>query len=136
MSRPRTTQQTATAPPATLRTADWSQLEVGPRRGSTRRELTCIPLADDAACRGIAGRRPFESRRSIELSLWLRLDTEEAGVTLIIVLVALVVSTESAMTDPLRQVLVGLADAQLEQRRRPRVHNLRRVAVLGRAAAE
>ncbi len=46
-------------------------LEMAPARGSTRRALSSIPLADAVAIREIAGRRPFESRRAIEVSLWL-----------------------------------------------------------------
>lgn len=47
------------------------RLETPPAKGSTRRELRSIPLMDVAAIRAISGRRPFESRRSMEVSLWL-----------------------------------------------------------------
>ena len=49
-------------------------LEAAPCSGRTRRGLRLIPLADAGAIEKIAGRRPFESARAIEVSLWLAED--------------------------------------------------------------
>ena len=46
-------------------------LEPPPSQGRLHRQLRTIPLGDLAVIRAIAGRRPFESVRSIVVSVWL-----------------------------------------------------------------